>query len=110
MVESKKSTFGLDKNIAAAGTYLLAWISGLVFFLAEKEDDDIRFHASQSIIFFGSLTILSMIPLVGWALSPFLFLIGLIGWVVLLVKAYQGEKIKLPLVGDYAEKLAKKKV
>ncbi|RJR23414.1 hypothetical protein C4578_04235 [Candidatus Microgenomates bacterium] len=110
MAENKKSTFGLDKNIAAAATYLLAWVSGLVFFLAEKDDSDIRFHASQSIIFFGALTLLSIVPVIGWALSPFLFLIGLIGWIVLLVKAYQGERFKLPLVGDYAEKLAKRKV
>lgn len=110
MTESKKSTFGLDKNIAAAATYLFAWVSGIAFFLAEKEDGDIRFHASQSIIFFGALTILSMVPVVGWALSPFLFLIGLIGWIVLLVKAYQGEKLRLPIVGDWAERLAKKKI
>jgi len=47
---------------------------------------------------------LSMGPIIGWALSPFIFLIGLIGWVFLLVKAYQGEMFKLPLVGDFAEK------
>jgi uncharacterized membrane protein len=110
MAESKKSTFGLEKNIAAAGTYLLIWVSGIAFFLAEKEDSDIRFHASQSIIFFGALTVLSMIPVVGWALSPFLFLVGLIGWIVLLVKTYQGEKPRLPIVADWAEKLAKKKI
>jgi len=99
-----KSTFGLNKNIAAAGTYLLGWITGLIFFLVEKDDKTIRFHAMQSIVFFGLLTVLSMVPIIGWALSPFIFLIGLIGWVFLLVKAYQGEMFKLPLVGDFAEK------
>jgi len=104
MAEGKKSTFGLEKNVAAALTYLLGWVTGLVFFVAEKEDKDIKFHALQSIIFFGALSILGMVPLIGWMLSPFLFLIGLIGWIVLLIKAYQGERFKLPVVGEIVEK------
>lgn len=103
-----KSTFGLDKNIACALTYVLGWITGLVFFLAEKKDREVRFNAAQSIITFGSLSILGMIPVIGVMLSPFIFLVGLVAWVVLLVKAYQGAKFKLPVVGDFAEKLAGK--
>lgn len=103
-----KYTFGLDKNIACALTYVLGWVTGLVFFLAEKKDRDIRFHAAQSIITFGVLTILSMVPIVGWMLSPFVFLVGLVVWVVLLVKAYQGARFKLPVIGNLAEKLAGK--
>lgn len=103
-----KSTFGLDKNIACALTYVLGWITGLVFFLAEKKDREVRFNAAQSIITFGALSILGMIPVIGVMLSPFIFLVGLVAWVVLLVKAYQGTKFKLPVVGDFAEKLAGK--
>jgi uncharacterized membrane protein len=104
---SKKSTFGLDKNIVAAATYLLGWLTGVVFFIAEKDDKDIRFHALQSIMFFGLITILGMVPFINLILSPFLILIGLVGWIVLIVKAYQGEKFKLPVIGDYAEKYSK---
>jgi uncharacterized membrane protein len=100
---SKKYAFGLEKNAAAALAYLLVWLTGLLFLLVEK-DPDIRFHAIQSIIFFGGLTILSMLPVLGWLLSPFLFLIGLVGWIILLVKAYQGEKFKLPIIGELAVK------
>jgi uncharacterized membrane protein len=103
MAVSKKYAFGLEKNVAAALTYLLGWVTGILFFLVEK-DPDIRFHALQSIIFFGSLTILGILPVLGWLLSPFLFLIGLVGWIVLLVKAYQGEKFKLPIIGELAVK------
>jgi len=102
----EKYTFGLEKNVACALTYVLGWVSGLVFFLAEKKDEDIRFNAAQSIITFGALTVLSMVPVIGLILSPFLFLGGLILWLVLLVKAYQGNTLKLPLVGQLAEKLA----
>jgi len=102
-----KSTFGLDKNIALAATYILGWLTGIVFLLVEKEDKDVRFNAAQSIIFFGALTILGMIPVVGWVLSPFIFLVGLVGWIILLVKSYQGEKVKIPVIWPYAEKLSK---
>lgn len=108
MTEEKKYTFGLDKKTACTLTYVVGWVSGLVFFLNEKEDKEIRFNAMQSIIFFGALTVLIMIPVIGWALSPFLFLIGLTGWIFLVVKTYQGGKLKLPVVGDIAEKQVNK--
>lgn len=108
MAETKKATFGLDRNAASAATYLLVWITGLIFFLAEKEDAEIRFNAAQSIILFGGLTIIGMIPILGIFLTPFLGIIGLIAWIVLLVKTYQGGKIVLPVIGGYANKLAKK--
>lgn len=108
MAEAKKATFGLDKNIASALTYLLGWLTGLVFLLVEKNDKEIRFHAFQSIIFFGLLTVLMLIPVFGLVLSPILAIVGLVGWIVLLVKAYQGETFKLPVIGEFAEKQAKK--
>ncbi|MCL5090542.1 MAG: hypothetical protein M1514_00885 [Patescibacteria group bacterium] len=73
---SKKSTFGLDKNMAAAATYLLGWLTGIIFFIVEKDDKDIRFHALQSIMFFGLINILGMVPFINVVLSPFLILIG----------------------------------
>lgn len=108
MVENQKSTFGLDKNMAMAATYLVGWVTGLVFFLAEKKDADIRFSAMQSIVFFGGLNLLAIVPIVNLLLSPFIMLVALVGWIVLLVKSYQGETLKLPVVGDWAKKLVKK--
>lgn len=108
MTENKKTTFGLDKNIANAATYLLGWVTGLIFFLVEKEDKEIRFNAAQSIIFFGALQVLMFIPIIGQLATPFLGLIGLIGWIVLLVKSYQGETFRLPVVAEYADKLVKR--
>ena len=108
MAENQKSVFGLDKNMAMAATYLVGWVTGLVFLLAEKKDPDIRFNAWQSIVFFGGLSLLAMVPLIGWLLSPFIMLAALVGWIVLLVKSYQGETLKLPVVGDWAKNLAKR--
>lgn len=112
MPEVKKYPFGLEKNVASSLCYVLGWISGLVFFLAEKEDKDIRFHAMQAIIFFGGLTLVMVaigwIPFIGWGLTPLLSLLGLVAWIVCMVKTYQGEKFKLPVVGDIAEKRVSK--
>ena len=95
---------GLDKNVAAALTYVLGWVSGLIFLLIEKEDQDIRFHAMQSTITFGILTIASMVPLIGWILSPLVMILAFILWLVLIIKAYQGERFELPLIGPFARK------
>lgn len=94
---------GLPKNTAAALSYVLGWLTGIVFLLIEK-DPFVRFHAMQSIITFGGLMILMFIPVIGWMLSPLLWIIGFILWLVLIFKAYQGEEFKLPFIGDFAKK------
>ncbi len=99
----EKAGTGLPKNTAAALTYVLGWLTGIVFLLIEK-DPFVRFHAMQSIIVFGALMILMFIPVIGWMLSPLLWIIGFILWLVLIFKAYQGEEFKLPFVGDFAKK------
>lgn len=110
--ETKKSTFGLEKKVACSLTYVLGWVSGLIFFLSEKEDKEVRFHAMQSIIFFGGLHIIQIflgrIPFVGWSLLPLLGLLTFVVWLVLIIKTYQGEHFKLPFVGEVAEKQANK--
>ncbi len=99
-----KTALGLPRNTTAALAYLLGWVSGLVVFLVEKEDKLIRFHALQSIVTFGFFHLLVMIPLIGWMVSPLVGLISLATWVYCLVKAYQGEKFLLPVVGELVEK------
>lgn len=101
-----KTALGLDKNTSALIAYALGWISGLAVILIEKDDEFVRFHAMQSIITFGALTLLSIFA--GWIFYYFLFFGSIIHiativlWVILMVKAYQGEKFKLPVVGDLA--------
>ena len=105
-----KTTTGIQPNVAALLTYILGWVSGLVFFLIEKENKFVRFHAMQSIVVFGALSILTIalgvVPGVGIMLAPIVYIVELIVWVILMVKAYQGEKFKLPVAGDVAEKHA----
>jgi len=104
----EETSTGLAENVAGLLCYVLGWVSGLVFILIEQENKFVRFHAMQSIIVFGALTIasfiLSWIPGIGSFLSWLIWLLGLVFWIVLMVKAYQGTRYKLPWAGNLAEK------
>ena len=111
----------LSPNTAALLSYVLGWLTGLIFFLIDKRPY-VRFHAAQSIITFGGLhivrAVLGLIFGVGlwfghkgrmWPGWPILSLLGIVSfvlWIVLMVKAHQGQKYKLPIVGDLAENWA----
>jgi len=105
-----KSSTGLEENVAGLLCYLVTWVSGLIFFLIEKDSKFVKFHAMQSIITFGALIIImwiaAVIPFVGWVISALAGILILVLWIVLMIKAYQGEKFKLPWAGDLAEKQA----
>ena len=107
--ETKKTELGLEENIEGLLCYLLTWVSGIVFLLIEKKNKFVRFHAIQSIIVFLPLHILMMIPFIGWTLAFIIGPLTLILWIVLMIKAYQGEKFKIPIAGDIAENQLKKR-
>lgn len=109
MTKEKSTTgTGLSRNTAAALSYSAGWATGLIFLAIEKEDKFVRFHAAQSVVVFGMLTVLAMVPLIGWILSPFVMILAFVLWLVCMVKAYQGEKFVLPVVGKFAEKQLEK--
>ena len=103
-----KSSTGLDENVAGLLCYVLGWVSGLVFVLIEQESKFVRFHAIQSIYVFGVLMIagiiLGWIPFIGGVLAGLISVLGFILWIVLMIKAYQGTRYKLPWSGNLAEK------
>ena len=105
---SSETSTGLMPNVASLLCYVGGWITGIIFFILEQKNEDVRFHAAQSIIVFGIYTIvtivLSWIPFIGWILQSILGIIAFILWIVLMVKAVQGSKYKLPWAGDLAEK------
>ncbi len=106
--KGSKTMLDLEENVEGALCYALGFITGVVFLLLEKENKFVRFHAMQSLIVFLGLFIITAIPFIGWLASIFVAPLGLILWLVLIYKAYQGEKFKLPIVGDFAEKQLKK--
>ena len=103
---AKKTSTGLDENVAGLLCYVGLWVTGIIFLLIEKENKVVRFHAIQSICVFGILCILYAIffwvPVLGWILWVIIFIL----WIVLMVTAYQGKKMKMPWAGNFAEKKA----
>lgn len=100
---------GLKKETAAAISYLLGPITGIVMLLLEK-DDFVRFHSMQSIVVFGGLFILQSIlgiTVVFAIFIPLVTLFAFILWLVLIYKALQGKRWKVPYIGKCAEKLLK---
>lgn len=108
MEDRGKTASGLDANLAAALSYALGWVSGIVFLLTEHDNAFVRFHAMQSVVVFGVLSlswfVLVSIPFIGWLLAIFVLIpASAILWLLLLFKAYQGERFKVPVAGDIAE-------
>ena len=129
--QSTKSSTGLDDNVAALLSYIFGWISGLIFFLIEKDSRLVRFHAMQSLLF--NVTV-AVVGIALWIVFFVLLLVGsqisgvvstlltlvatlvwiafgiaiLVGWVMCLIKAYGREYFKLPIIGNFAEKFSQK--
>jgi len=101
---------GMRARTAGLLCYLFGWIGGLVFFFLEPNNRFVRFHAIQSVLFFGTLSILEAIcrlfPFVLLGANMAIGLVSFIGWIVLMVAAHRGKYYKLPFLGDYAEKWA----
>jgi uncharacterized membrane protein len=94
--------------VAGALAYGLGWITGLALLLTERDNRFVRFHAMQSTIVFGALCALWFvglsIPLLGWLISFILIPpLSAVLWLLLMFKAYQGDRFKLPFAGDIAE-------
>jgi uncharacterized membrane protein len=106
MEEKEKSSTGLDENIAGFFCYLLGFITGIVFLVVEKKSSFVKFHAKQSTITFLGLfvisTVLGMIPIIGLLAYP-IWILSLILWLLLMIKALKGERYMLPIVGKMAE-------
>ncbi len=108
---------GLTDNVAGALAYV-TFIPAVVFLVLEPYNKNrfIRFHSLQCLFFCGvlfalgiALAIVGMVPFVGLITIP----LGLLLWVgtivvavILILKAYQGQMYKLPVIGDMAEKQA----
>jgi uncharacterized membrane protein len=116
------TTGGLNDKLAGMLAYV-TFIPAIVFLLIEpfKKNRFIRFHAFQCLFLWAALVVLSvvlrlaffvlfLIPILGHLLWLVVWLVLSVGcfilWVVLLVKAFQGEMFKLPVIGDWAERQA----
>lgn len=107
MPDPSPTSTGFDENVAAALCYSLGWVSGLVFYMVEPQNTFVRFHALQSTIFFGAacvaLIACLVVPFIGWILSIFVFYGSLAVWLLMMFKAYKGERFALPVAGRMAD-------
>ncbi len=104
-----KSSLGIDENVANFLSYLLGWLSGLVFLFLEKQNNNVRFHAAQSVVIFGVLTlaslVVSVIPGIGGLLQALIGLAAFGLWIVLMVTSVMDKPPRLPVVDQPAEQL-----
>jgi uncharacterized membrane protein len=92
-----KSSTGMDANVAAGLSLVFGWISGLIFFLIEKDSKFVKFYGFQSLVF-GLTGVLCAIPFLGWAYS----VVFLVVWIIQLVNAFQGKIFRIPIIGNIA--------
>lgn len=129
-ITSTESESGLDENVAGALSYLVGFVTGLIFFLIEKENDFVRFHAAQSMAFSGLFFVAYIVlSIVGTIITTVMFsttstffigsivsmvfgliwlilaLGGLATWLYLLVSSYQGKTPRVPIAAGIADKL-----
>jgi uncharacterized membrane protein len=111
-------TEGLQENVAGLLCYLLGWVTGIIFLLIDKRPF-VKFHAAQSIVVFGGLSVIRIalifmhgtMGLIGWGIlgmiGLLISLLMLVLWVVLMIKAYQHQTYRVPIAADIADGLAK---
>lgn len=105
---SAKSSTGLDENVAAFLSYVLGFVTGFVFYWEEKKSEFVRFHALQSIITFIPVSIILII--LGWLplIGTLAWILALMLWVFLMVRAYSGRIYKVPFIGTIADDVVKR--
>lgn len=114
---------GLTENVAGLLCYAVGWITGIIFLLIDKRPF-VRFHAAQSLVTFGGLHLIFIVGRIvfgfgffmgglgGWGLVAMIFFLldiaALVLWILLMVKAYQNEKFRLPMIAEIADSIAGK--
>jgi len=111
---------GMAENVAGLLCYLFGWVTGLIFYFIDKRPY-VRFHAAQSIVVFGGLHLLTIIIgmffglsvmgggfhifSLGYGLYSLIGLVEFILWILLMIKAYQGERFRVPIAADLADRI-----
>jgi uncharacterized membrane protein len=114
---------GVEPRLSALLCYTAWWLSALVFLVIEQQHRVVRFHAAQSLILFGGLsvligllTIFSVAMLVVSAgafqvarLLVYLVWIAAVGiWLVLMLRTFKGETWRVPFIADVADRFAER--
>lgn len=121
-----RSSLGMDASTAAAISYLGWWMTGLVVYFNERESRFVRFHALQSVLFTGALTIVSVLAYVASSLlmdvyvalhqpvwntlaqgvALLAFVAVVFAWLTPVIAAFSGTLLRIPIIAPYAERYA----
>lgn len=114
---NRMTTLGLNERLERVLAYAFGWVSGIILFLLEK-NRSVRWHALQSMITFGTLSVvmlivsllrfyLSWIPLISLVTNPGLgLLLSILWWVTiglwlwLMLMAWFQPNYRLPIIGN----------
>ena len=105
---------GMTDNAASALCYVLGLITGILFLVLApyNQNKTIRFHAFQSIFLNVAWILLWMVFNIMFAalhmfsllfLSPLIGLVFFILWIYMIISAYQGKTVVLPVIGPIAQ-------
>jgi len=118
MNTDEKSTFGLSENIAGMLCYLGGWVTGLIFMVCERKNKTVRFHALQSLVWFGALSIVTTVVTMlskFWIIGILFGIVGgilgfvwVVTWLFLMLMAYTGKTFHMPILGDAVERTISK--
>lgn len=106
--------------------YVVGWITGIIMLVMEpyKHNRNIRFHAWQSIILFGLVSVIQiLLSTILWHIfigagtsytmweiylwgTRIFYLAVLAAWIILMVQTYNNKRIVIPIIGPIAEKQA----
>jgi uncharacterized membrane protein len=118
---TEDTTTGVDPRVASVLCYAGWWVTGLVFLFVEREHAGVRFHAAQSVVVFGGLSALMLaiaalnaaalflVPSLFrgmWTLNSVVWLAGVVLWLVLMVLTFRGDRWRIPVAGNLAERIA----
>ncbi len=106
----KKSKVKLqeDSKLFAFLAVLLSIIGFVLALIVKKEDEYVRYYARQSFVIFITFlifTAVSIVPIIGWVISPILSVFIFILWVIALVYSLSGEMKETPIIGQFGNKL-----
>lgn len=118
---SGETSTGVDARLSALLCYTAWWVSGLVFLVLEQQHRAVRFHAAQSLVLFGGLSLLiailsgisvAMLLVSATAfqatrtLAEIVWVLAVVIWLVMMIKTFKYESWRIPLVAEFADRLA----
>lgn len=120
---TESSSTGLDERLASVLCYSVWWVTGGLFLLLERRQRTVRFHAAQSLVLFGAvsalLVVLGAVSALTLMLSSqayqlvrvagdLLWVGAAVLWLVLVLRAWQGDVWRVPLVAALADRVVER--